>query len=124
MRSIRAKLFVSIGSIFLVISVLSYFVPAFFIREDIDLASDYLNGMYSQYVKKLQKLSKSWVTYRVIHQAAQLDMVSQGIQISNDPLWKMANDVLLKDPNLAIVQVTKNEETFVISPESGTPFTP
>src|SRR5437016_9418165 len=36
----------------------------------------------------------------------------------------MANDVLLKDPNLAIVQVTKNEETFVISPERGTPFTP
>lgn len=125
MRSIRMKLFLSIGCIFLAIAFLSFLIPRLFVRKDIDEASKYLNSIYSQYQSRLQKLAKSWVTYRFVQQAAELSAVSQMIQVEKKPLWQIAAFALGQDPNIAIVQVTDNEqETAVISVESATPYTP
>ena len=125
MRSIRMRLFLSIGCIFLIIAILSWVVPNFFVRKDIDSATTSLNSIYTQYQKRLQQLSGSWVTYRFKNTAAQLSAVSQMIRIGQNSPWQTAAAVIGEDPNIAVVQVTdRNKETAVISLESAKSYSP
>ena len=125
MRSLRANLFLSVGCILLVIALLSYFVPRIFIRKDITSASSYLSEVYNMYLKKIDYLSKSWVTYRFVQTAAQLDAVSRAIHVEKQSVWEISSSVIVQDPEIAVVQVTdRSQKTAVISLESGKMYTP
>lgn len=125
MRSIRAKLFLSVGSIFLAIAILSYLVPHFFVRKDIDAASSYLTGIYNDDQKRIRDLSSSWISYRFVQVAAQLSAIAQTIPVEKKSPWETASDLLGQDPTLAIIQVTSSTgETAIISPESSRSYTP
>ena len=125
MRSIRAKLFLSVGSIFLLIAILSYLVPRIFVRIDIDGASAELTQSYTNVQKRLRQVSSSWISYRFIHEAAQLTAVAQMIQIDKKGTWEIAASLIEQDPDIAFVQVTdQHNQTALISPESGELYTP
>jgi len=125
MRSIRMRLLASIGSLFLLIAILSYFITHFFVSKDIDGASAYLSSIYTQYQNRLKQLSGSWVTYRFVNEAAKLSIASQTVIVADKPLWALAASVVGQDPSIALVQVTdKNQETAVIAPESGQTYIP
>ncbi len=49
MRSIRAKLFLSVGSLFLMVAVIGFFVPRIYISKDINEASNTINNLYAHY---------------------------------------------------------------------------
>ena len=125
MRSIRTRLLLSIGSLFLIIAILNYSIPHIFVSKDINAASAYLTTIYSQYQARLKQLSSSWVIYRFVNEAAKLDISSQTLSVSEKPLWELAADAVGQDPEIALVQVTnKKGETAVISPESGHLYLP
>jgi class 3 adenylate cyclase/HAMP domain-containing protein len=125
MKSLRAKLFFSVGSIFLVIAILSYVVPTFFIRKDINAGSAYLNQTFGAYQKKFQQLASSWITNRFLDLAVQLEGVTQSISVSKQGIWELAASVISYDPEIAVVQVKNNQgQVAIISSESGRIYTP
>lgn len=125
MRSIREKLFLSIGSIFLVIALLSYLVPHIFVRKDIDRAANYLNDYYGDYQKKQTNLSQGWIEGRFVLDAAELTAVSQSIQVDNKPIWDLAASALDQDPIIVVVQITDKEgKSAVILAEDAIAYTP
>lgn len=125
MRSLRAKLFLSMGSILLLVALLSYLIPIFFIRKDIASASSYLTAVYKGYIEKINYLSKNLVTYRFIHTAAELDAIAQTVRIENKSSWEIAASILTQDPELAVVQVTSEDgKVAVLQPESAKSHTP
>lgn len=132
MRSLRARLFLSIGVIFLIIAILSYVIPKFFVRKDIDAVSAQLDRLFYDYHNKVEKLTDAWVTYRILEIAAQLGAaihtlpdITQKISAQNKSLWELAAAITSYDPKLAFVQITDlSGNTVVISPESGYPYIP
>lgn len=119
------KLFLKVGCLFLLIAILSYLVPRFFVRKDIDIASADMDTLYTNALNKLSTLSSSWVTYRFVREAAQLPAVAQRVQVEKQSLREIAASVIGQDPDLAVVQVTDSgNQTAVISQESAHPYTP
>lgn len=81
MRSIRMRLLLSVGSIFLIICLLIYYIPRFFVTKDINSASTYLNTVYGQYQRHIKQLAGSLITYRFVDEAAKLAAVSQMVTL-------------------------------------------
>lgn len=123
MKSLRARLFLSVGAIFLVIAILSYFVPKVFIRKDINTSGWKLNNLFESYHAKMQTLASNWVTYRMMQTAAQLSAVINAVPAEGKDAWELATTIVGYDPQLAFVQVT-GKETAVISVESGVVYVP
>jgi hypothetical protein len=57
MKSIRFKLFLSVSIILLVVAFLSYFLPVYFVRKDINRASVFINNHMKDIQKKLIETS-------------------------------------------------------------------
>jgi hypothetical protein len=119
MHSLRERLFLSVGSIFLLIAILSYFVPKYFVHEDVRGATKNMNAVFSNYHQKVQKVTESWVTYRFLETAARLEAVIQTLPEKESNLWGYAATILSDVPQLAFVQVTEGKESVVISQENA-----
>ena len=125
MSSLRARLFLSVGSILLIIAILSFFIPRIFIRKDINNASSFLSQNYDSYQIKIQQISKEWITARYERLALQLDALAHAIQIDKKSLREITAFVIGQDPEVSIVQATDGSHHFaVLSPESGQLYTP
>lgn len=125
MRSLRANLFLSVGSLLIVIALIGFFLPRYFINKDINSAASYLSQIRNQEQQQIDYLSKSWVIYRFIQSAAELDAISRTLQIENKSIWETAGSVIGQDLNIAIVQVTdSSHQSAVISVESAKMYTP
>lgn len=124
MRSLRARLFLSVGGIFLLIALLSYSVPKFFVRKDVNTAASNMNTLFTNYHLKVQKMTEYLVTYRFLQTAAQLNAVAESVPKAEKNGWEFAATLVGYEPELAFVQVTENEQTAVISQESGKIYIP
>lgn len=130
MHTIRAKLFLSIGAILLTVAILSFFIPRFFIEKDINSASSDLMGKFLKSEKKIQLAFATLVTGQFIQQATQLEGLSrllahEGAAIKREKtLRKQAAEILQYAINLAYIQISNQNETVVVSPESAPLYVP
>ncbi len=132
MKTLRSRLFFSIGGVFLIVAILNYFLPKIFVTHDVDKGAAYLKGKTDEYQKKIIKLTTSWVTYRFLNMAAQLNAASHALELKNinsktefnaDP-WHMAATAIRTDPEIAFVQVSSPTQSAIITPEGASLYLP
>lgn len=119
MKSLRARLFLHVGSIFLIVAILSYLLPTVFVTREIDHASSYLNSQIDGYQRKIREVSRSWVTYRFLDVAARLNATIQTVEVEKRTIWEIATSILKYDPEIAFVQVTDQNNKFALIKVDG-----
>lgn len=114
------------------VSVLSYLVPAFFVRKDIDSAGKYMAASMEMSQNRLAEIAHEAVAYRLAQTASLLDTLSETISLlfgelsENKPasLWEIGAQILLYDPNLSLIQLTSNQQNILITPQNSSLSTP
>ena len=114
----------SVGGIFLLIAILSYTLPRIFVRKDVDAAASSINSIFSNYHQKVQKGAESWVTYRFLQTAAELNAVVQSVPLEEINNWELAANLVGYSPELAFVQIMQSAHTVGISQENGRVYIP
>ena len=114
----------SVGGIFLLIAILSYSIPKIFVRKDVDAAASGINSIFSSYHQKVQKGTESWVTYRFLQTAAELNAVVQSVPLEEKDNWELASNLVGYSPELAFVQIKDGAQTVGISQENGKVYIP
>ncbi len=130
MKSIRAKLFLSVGTILLVVAILSYAVPKIFVERDINKASALLSKKFSASAKKIQLAFTTMISGQFIQQATELEGLAkllteqEALLEEKRPLKERAAEIIGYAPALAYIQISDAKETVVIAPENGTLYVP
>ncbi len=124
-RSLRTRLFLYMGSILLLIAILSYLITQFFIRKDLSQAAVHLNQYIETSQERMQKTIDSWLAYRYLQTMAQLNAVAQSVPRGQKNNWEYAASIISFAPDVAFVQVTDPEErTALVSPQTGKSYLP
>ncbi len=125
MSTIRAKLFMSMGAILFVVALLSFFVPRFFIKDNIDTAGSTLSDKFTKSEKKVALAFTTLVTAQFISQDTQLEgltrlLAAQAVTIEQKKtLREQAAEILQFEIELAYIQVSNAKDTVIIAPENA-----
>ncbi|MBS0623415.1 MAG: adenylate/guanylate cyclase domain-containing protein [Verrucomicrobia bacterium] len=123
MKTLRAKLFMSVGIILLIVSCLSYLLPEIFIRREIKQGGVYINQYVQQMEQKILQTSSFVLLYRFMESgAALLGDAKRAEQVEPLPadLWKFAVEIASYNPEIAFVQLSLTDGTsIVVSPEDA-----
>lgn len=124
MKTLRTKLFFSVGTILLLSSIINTIVSELWIRKELGRGG----ARISHYMENAQNQAKEFasflLSFRIIEQAADLErvaeMTSSSLSIENTSTWLEAEKPLSYDPDIAFIQVqTKNNENAVITLEDA-----
>ncbi len=130
MKTIRGKLFVSIGIILVVVAILSYAIPKFFVERDINHASSQLSDKFTESAKKIQLAFTTMIAGEFLEQLTQLEGFTKllagqhSLLDKTKPLVERTAQILEYSTNLSYIQASEAGETSVIAPEEGRLYTP
>ncbi|MCH9628197.1 MAG: hypothetical protein S4CHLAM2_18520 [Chlamydiales bacterium] len=130
MKSIRGKLFLSVGALLLIVAALSYAIPKIFVERDINKASSLLSKKFSASAKKIQLAFTTMISGQFIGQATELEGLAkllteqESLLEEKKPLKERAAEIIGYAPALAYIQISDTKETVVIAPENGTLYVP
>lgn len=122
MKSLKAKLFFSVGAILLLVAFLNIVLAEVWINKGLDkkgiLITEYVKGID----KKVEQLASFLVTMRLVEKGTGLERVAYIAenQSADDTrsLWKQAEEIVSYDPQIAFVQVSQ-EKTVTIAPHDA-----
>lgn len=119
MKSLRAKLFVSVGAILLIVALISYLLPEFFIKKDIDKASVHMNERFGESRKKINALASLLLSSQISEKTAELEGISAVVKAMKKeelaPLV-LASKIAAYSPSLSFVQIEKGEQIALVTP--------
>jgi len=124
LKTLKAKLFLSVGAVLLLVGVLNNFLAETWIKRGLTRNSISLNGYVEGIQEKIRKFTSFVLTLNVVRQATDLERVaymfaSEKIDTSEeDSLWKEAERIILEDPRIAFVEI-EGAETVGIAPEDA-----
>lgn len=121
MRTLRAKLFFSVGAIFLIVAVLSFIFPQLLVRKDLDKASFYLNQRFEQVQQQILDITYFLITYRLVDSAVELEGSVEVVDqkaVAITP-WTLAAQIANRDAEITFVQVSHGNECAVILLQEG-----
>ncbi len=130
MKTLRAKLFLSVGAILLIVAVLNYWFSQYWIKKELSKAAVALNQHIGKIQETIREFSSFLMTYKIVHGAAELDgvskvVVSQGKSQAESSPWVFASRIATYNPQIAFVQVGNPSEGFaVVAPESASRISP
>src|ERR1700739_1112447 len=131
LRTFRAHLFLGIGSLLLVVAILSYLLPEFFIRKNLKNASSYLAKQFQTIEERMIDLSSFFLTYQMVDTAVDLQGITEKISNNlhfanggNSPSWSQVSQIVAYNPQLAFVQEMQGQKSFVVLPQDTTLYTP
>jgi class 3 adenylate cyclase len=132
MKTLRAKLFFSVGAILLLTAILNYGLSRLWIKRQLVKSAGSLEKHMRDVQSRIQKFSSFLMTYRVVEGAAELEGVSKmgsswGVsqKDENSTAWSAAAEIATYDPQIAFVQVeTKTGMQAVLSPKDARLYSP
>ena len=126
MKTLRAKLFVSIGAILLLAGILNTFAAEIWIKKDLNQAGQHINHRLEEMQDHIRKFVSFLLTFHIMQEATDLDRVIQITAQDSLPiqdassLWLKAGSVLTYNPQLSFVQIqTAQGDVAVIDPEEA-----
>lgn len=131
MRSIRGKLFLSMGMLIILLFVLNYFLPKFFIFRDSNDTSKVLLAKFEDMEARYHKLIAIWISHYFIHNANQLETFAKITKnalpksVNKESLLTMGAQLITYNPSLAYVELQgASGESVALAPEDATLYTP
>lgn len=109
MKHLRTKLYVSVGSLFLLVAVLNYLLPEIFVKKEMAKASIHLKKEIDGIQQKLNDFSAFLIKFNMVEGASELDGVARWIDDENGShpfSWEFAAQIASYQPKISIVQLT------------------
>ena len=125
MKTLRAKLFVSIGTVFLLSGILNTISSEIWIKKDLNKVGTHINKRLEEIQDRIRAFSSFILTFHIIQEVTELDRVvlmigKDSTPAHNSTLWEQASNILSYNPNIAFIQIQNNQgENVVISPEDA-----
>jgi len=124
-KTLREKLFVSVGAILLIVALLNYFISEMWVRRELEKTGHIINENIENINKDLRNFFSFVVSYQVVYDAAELDGLSKIIAEQVSPQtavnpWKLLSRIASFNPEIAFVQLGHQ----VVSPETGNLYFP
>ncbi len=120
MKTLRAKLFVSIGAILLIAGILNTLAAEIWIKKDLNRAGKHINDRLEEVQEHIRKFVSFLLTFHIVQEATDLDRVIQVVgedTFSFQNLWLKAGEFLSYNPQLSFVQIQNRDgQTAVIAP--------
>lgn len=123
MRTLRAKLFVYIGAIFLAIGIFNNIISEIWIRRELTQGGLGINKYIAQIEDRVRQFSSFLLTFRIVESATDLDKVAKMTLLDfppSDSLWEEAKNIISYDSEVAFVQIQDNKgHTATITPKDA-----
>jgi class 3 adenylate cyclase len=126
MKTLRAKLFVSIGAILLLAGILNTLAAEVWIKKDLNKAGGHINHRLEEVQDHIRKFVSFLLTFHIMEEATDLDRVIQIAATDSMPfqdassLWLKAGSVLTYNHQLSFVQIQNSAgDIAIINPEEA-----
>ncbi|MBS0627517.1 MAG: adenylate/guanylate cyclase domain-containing protein, partial [Verrucomicrobia bacterium] len=123
MKTLRAKLFLSVGIIMLIASALNIVLAEIWIKKGLARKGDVITKYVKTIEEKVERFSSFLLTLRMVEEATDLErvvyMISSFQESLTKSLWKQAEEIVSYDPQIAFVQMQKEEEGISIAPQDA-----
>ncbi len=124
MRTLRAKLFVNIGAIFLAIGIFNNIISEIWIRKELTRGGLSISKYVEHIEDQVRQFSSFLMTFRIVESATDLDKVAKmTLSDASDSasLWDEAKNIISYNSEIAFTQIQDNKgNTVVISPKDAT----
>jgi class 3 adenylate cyclase len=129
MKTLRWKLFISVGSVFLVVAFLNYLIPEIWVRKELNKASQYLNQYIEKVQTNLHQFASFLVIYNLVEGAAELDGIAkiipqQAKKSDHEASLELAWQIAAFNSQIAFVQLSSASELIVITSEDANLYAP
>ncbi len=123
MKTLRTKLFVSVGAILIISALCNILTSEIWIKNELSKAGTTLND----YIKSQDDATEDFLSFlfsfRLIEEAADLERVAEmtsSSQETSSSIWEDAARILVYDPNIAFIQVqSPSKQNALISPKDA-----
>lgn len=123
MKTLKAKLFFSVGAILLFVGALNIILSEVWIKRGLARKGSTITQHVKEAEEKIESFSSFLLTLRMVEEAANLERVVY--TISNigptgiDSLWKKAEEILSYDPQIAFVHIQGPTGSISIAPQDA-----
>lgn len=131
MKTLRARLFLVMGIILLIVALVNYFLPVFMVKKEVKKAGDDLTQVYEEYETKITKLTSFILSSQVASSASQLVGVAEMVTAASDKIQDdipstliLASRIASFDPEIAFVQIEESGNTILVAPMDATLYHP
>ncbi len=133
MKSIRAKLFWSVGVILLIVAILNYALPEVGMKRELRRASNYLDQYIECIQDQIQQFVSFLVTLEVVQGAAELNGIEKlfvtqdfmhDAHLNTTSPWVLAAQIAAYNPRISFVQVETGNAHSVLITEEATLYSP
>ncbi len=123
MKTLRTKLFVSVGAILILSGVCNIVTSEVWIKHDLSKGGLKLNRYIQSKEQGEKEFTSFLFSFRIIETAANLERVAQMVSNAKEAtgsLWKDAAKILFYEPNIAFIQTQDSEnKNACISPQDA-----
>lgn len=128
MKTLRSKLFLSVGVVLLIVAFLNYGLSYLWIKKELSKAAIALNQHIEKIQEQIRDYSSFVMTYKIVQGAAELDGVSKIAMtdsVKMGSLWEEAARIAAYNPQVAFVQLGSPDTGYVVvAPESAKLYSP
>ncbi len=125
MKTLRAKLFLSIGVIFLLVGILYILSADQWIKKDLDKAGIFIKGHVESVQNRIKTISSFFLTFHIVQKATDLERVTEMANHSSfssqksSSIWEEAGRILSYTPDISFLQIENEKSRLVITPEEA-----
>ncbi|MES2198575.1 MAG: adenylate/guanylate cyclase domain-containing protein [Chlamydiota bacterium] len=124
MKTLKAKLFFSMGAILLFVGGLNIILSEVWIKRGLARKGSTITQYVKEGEKKVEQFSSFLLTLRMVEEATGLERVvyksSSLDQEGEASLWKKAEEIISYDPQIAFVRIQKGQgESISIAPQDA-----
>src|SRR2546426_605746 len=121
MKSLRAKLFLSISTALLITALINCITSEIWIKQELKKVSVVLETHIREAQNTAQRFYAFVISYRIVDNATQLDVVGEKADTLNNrftkespSIWEEAINIANFDPQIAFVQIGSHEAGYAV----------
>lgn len=120
MKTLRAKLFVSVGAIFLAAGILNTISAQLWIKKDLNKAGAHITEKLDEVQEQVRKFVSFLLTFHIVEEATELGRVVEIAGESSPPSstrWQRAGTCLAYNPDITFIQIQNaSNDPIVLAP--------
>jgi class 3 adenylate cyclase len=134
--NLRLKLFVIIGSLFIAIALISYYLPQFLLNRDIEKLRETFDNAIIQHQQDDQQERKAAFLNRIqedayllnadlysVYDSSFFELINPHTNLSSYQLWRKAAKLMAYNPEVDLLQITRQDSgTIAIVPDNANIF--
>lgn len=124
MKTLRAKLFINIGIIFLLVGIFNTCISEIWIKQELTKAGNSISKQMATLQDRMKDFASFLLTFRIINEAIKFERIEEmpfhelsAVLEKQTSIWQSAARQVSYDPEIAFVQIQNKEgDTAIVCP--------